>query len=127
MLALLLEGMNFRVLSAANGKEALTAAANNDIDLVLTDFSLPDMTGPSLVRHLRRLAHIPVVMLTAFDGNEYRLLAEEAGCDAFLIKPPDFDYLKETIDRLLQARRSTQLNSLRGSRNVNVDPVPTSL
>src|SRR6185295_16302814 len=107
MLALLLEGMDYCVLPVANGKEAVAAAANNDIDLVLTDFNLPDMTGPSVVRYIReldnRLAHVPVVMLTAFDGDEYRLLAAEAGCNAFLIKPPNFEILKAIIDRLLQA------------------------
>jgi CheY-like chemotaxis protein len=109
MLVLLLEGMGYRVLPAANGKEALNAARNNDIDLVLTDFNLPDMTGPTVVRYIRklndRLAHIPIVMLTAFDGDEYRVLAAEAGCNAFLTKPPDFDLLKRTIDRLLQVNR----------------------
>jgi len=107
MMALLLEGMNYCVLPVANGKEAVTAAANNDIDLVVTDFNLPDMTGPSVVRNVRklnnRLAHVPVVMLTAFDGDEHRLLAAEAGCNAFLIKPPNFEILKATIDRLLHA------------------------
>jgi len=109
MLALLLEGMDYSVLPAANGKEALNAVRNNDIDLVLTDFNLPDMTGPTVVRYIRklndRLAHIPIVMLTAFDGDEYRVLAAEAGCNAFLTKPPDFDLLKRTIDRLLQVNR----------------------
>jgi len=109
MLALLLEGMGYRVLPAATGREALSAARNNDIDLVLTDFNLPDMTGPTVVRYIRklndRLAHIPIVMLTAFDGDEYRVLAAEAGCNAFLTKPPDFDRLEATIDRLLQVNR----------------------
>ena len=109
MLALLLEGMDYYVVCATNGKEALNAAANNDVDLVLTDFNLPDMIGPSMVRYLRqlddRLAHVPVVVLTAFDGDEHRLLAAEAGCNAFLIKPPDFDILKSTIERLLEENR----------------------
>ena len=109
MLALLLEGMGYRVLPAATGKEALNAARNNDIDLVLTDFNLPDMTGPTLVRHVRelynRLSYIPIIMLTAFDGDEHRVLAAKAGCNAFLTKPPDFDLLKRTIDRLLQVNR----------------------
>jgi CheY-like chemotaxis protein len=106
MLTLLLEGMNYCVLPAANGEEALTAAAKNDIDL-------PDMTGPTVVRYIRaldnRLAHIPVIMLTAVDEYEHRLLAAAAGCDAFFIKPPNFEVLKATIDRLLQASRSTEL------------------
>lgn len=46
MLTLLLEDMDYSVLPAANGEEALSTVANNDIDLVLTDFNLPDMTGP---------------------------------------------------------------------------------
>jgi len=112
MLTLLLESMNYSVLPAANGKEALSTLANNDIDLILTDFNLPDMTGPTVVRYVRaldnRLAHIPVIMLTAVDGYEHRLLAAEAGCDAFLIKPPNFEVLKGTIDRLLQANRSIE-------------------
>ena len=144
MLTLLLKDMGYCVLAAANGKEALTAAANNDIDLVLTDFSLPDMTGPTVARYVRELdngfTHVPIVMLTAFDGYEHRSLAAEAGCDAFFSKPPDFDILQATIARLLEVnarqkdlvgvsveRRHDQLNSLRGSRNEKVDPFPTSL
>ena len=65
-----------RLSLATNGEEALSAVATNDIDLVLTDFNLPDMTGPAVVRALRqlsdRLANIPCIMLTAFDGYEHR-------------------------------------------------------
>jgi DNA-binding response OmpR family regulator len=108
MLTLLLEGMNYCVLPAASGQEALTAAANNDIDLVLTDFNLPDMTGPTVARNVRkldRLAYIPVVMLTAIDAYEYRSLAAQAGCDAFFVKPPNFEMLKATIDQLLKLKK----------------------
>jgi len=110
MLKLLLEGMDYRVLAAATGKEAVTIAANNDIDLVLTDFNLPDFTGATVVRRLRQLnghsKHVPIIMLTAFEGYEYRKLATEAGCDAFIVKPPHFDRLKEIIDRLLRNTRT---------------------
>ena len=117
MLTFLLESEDYRVLPAANGREALAAAAGNEIDLILTDFNLPDMTGPSIVRHIRelgnRFARIPAIMLTASDGYEHRSLAAEAGCDAFLTKPADFEVLKATIDRLLQVdgrtTRSTEL------------------
>jgi len=106
MLKFLLQGLNYDVLTAANGKEALSVATNNHIDLILTDFGLPDITGPTMIRYVRRLqnhsASVPIVMLTAFDGAQYRELAEEAGCDAYFIKPPDFDYLKRTLARLLQ-------------------------
>ena len=108
MLTLLLEDSDYSVLPAANGTEAITAAARNEVDLVLTDFNLPDMTGPSVVRYIRELGnrreHIPAVMLTASDGYEHRSLAAEAGCDAFLVKPVDFEVLNATINRLLRAR-----------------------
>jgi len=110
MMKLLLEGMDYAVLTAATGKEALSAARNNPVDLILTDFSLPDMTGPSVVRSIRQFSNssgrIPAIMLTAFDGYEYRGLAHEAGCDAFFIKPPNFEILKGTLDRLLQDGRT---------------------
>ena len=118
MLKLLLEGSDYAVLTAATGKDALAVAANNHVDLLLTDYSLPDITGPNVVRQVRqlnqRLASIPAVMLTAFDGYEYRQLAYEAGCDAFLIKPPNFEVLKGTLDRLLRENRSRKDTNIRG-------------
>ena len=103
MLSLLLEDLNHQVLTAANGKQALAIAAHNRIDLVLTDFGLPDMSGLSLVRRLRELnQNIPVIMLTAFDGDDYRDLAIQAGCDGFLKKPIDFEVLQRMIERSLR-------------------------
>jgi DNA-binding response OmpR family regulator len=76
------------------------------------------MIGPTVVRYVRELgrrsAHIPAAMLTASDDYEHRSLAAEAGCDAFLTKPTDFEALTATIDRLLQVdqrkiQRSTEL------------------
>jgi CheY-like chemotaxis protein len=61
MLKLLLESLSYRVLPAANGREALTIAASNRIDLVLTDFNLLTLPAPppfamcaNLVTHRRR-------------------------------------------------------------------------
>ena len=105
MMKLLLEDQDYDVLTAANGEEAISIAANHHIDLILTDFSLPDMTGPNMVRRIRRLRNhsedIPVVMLTAYDGRQFRELAEQAGCKAFFVKPADFDFLRQTLDQLL--------------------------
>ena len=109
MLKLLLEDLGYRVLTAANGADALVAVAKNRLDLVLTDFNLPDMTAPTVIRSLRQSgngsAHIPIVVLTAVDAYEYRELAAEAGCDAFLSKPTDFPILEQTLARLLAEGR----------------------
>lgn len=105
MLRLLLEGMDYCVLTATNGNNALDVARNNHIDLVLTDYGLPDFTGLDLVKRLRKLGgdfvSLPIIMLTAFDGEEYRKRARKAGCDAFFVKPADYDRLSETIRSFL--------------------------
>ena len=109
MLKLLLESLNYAVLTAANGKMALAIAAKNHIDLVVTDFNLPDITGAALIRRLRRmnedLKRVPIVMLTALDADEYRHLAAEAGCNEFIVKPVDFDTLEGVVDRLVRQNR----------------------
>lgn len=105
MLRLLLEGIDYRVLTADNANDALDLTTHSHIDLVLTDYGLPDMTGLELVERLRKLGgdfqSIPIVMLTAFDGDEFRNAAEQVGCDAFFVKPADCDRLSETIRCLL--------------------------
>src|SRR4029450_3518179 len=105
MMKLLLEDLGYRVLSAANGHRALALAASNHFDLILTDFGLPDMDGIRLVRSLRklniRLRHVPIIMLTALDGDEYYYAALRAGCTAFFTKPTDFETLQTMIEKLL--------------------------
>jgi len=109
MLKLLLEEVNYAVWTAASGEAALSIAARNPIDLILTDFNLPDITGATLIRRLRQmgqdLERVPIVMLTALDADEYRHLAAEAGCNEFIVKPIDFDTLERVLDRLLQESR----------------------
>ena len=121
MLKLLLEDLECRVLTAANGEHALTIAAKNHIDLVLTDFNLPDLTGATVARRMRKLngqlRRVPIVVLTASDAQDHRQLAHEAGCNALLVKPADFEMLTKTIDQLLQ---EANLNIQMSSRNIPI-------
>jgi CheY-like chemotaxis protein len=95
MLRLLLDSLDYQVITAKNGQEALAIAADQHIDLILTDLGLPDMTGVTVVRRLRQqndhLRHVPIIMLTALDSNEHYHSAIQAGCTAFFNKPLDFD------------------------------------
>ena len=106
MLRLLLEDLDYRVITAKNGKEGLASAVDEHVDLILTDLGLPDMSGVTVVRRLRQqndhLRHIPIIMLTALDSNEHYRSAIQAGCTAFLNKPVDFDKLQDMIERLLK-------------------------
>jgi DNA-binding response OmpR family regulator len=123
MMKLLLESLNYTVLTAANGETALAIAAKNHIDLIVTDFNLPDITGAALIRRLRQMSEdlktVPIVMLTALDADEYRHLAAQAGCNEFIVKPVDFDTLEGVVDRLVRQNRlderSPELISVRAS------------
>ncbi len=109
MMKLLLESLNYTVLTAANGETALAIAAKNHIDLIVTDFNLPDITGAALIRRLRQMSEdlksVPIVMLTALDADEYRHLAAQAGCNEFIVKPVDFDTLERVVDSLVRQNR----------------------
>jgi two-component system KDP operon response regulator KdpE len=106
MLRLVLETSGYKVIAAATGNEALSLAASNPVDLVLTDLGLPDMDGIAVVRRLRelneRFSRIPTIMLTAFERNECYEPAMDAGCTEVLTKPVDFDVLQSLIEKLLK-------------------------
>ena len=102
-----LEARGYRVIEAANGQEALDLAQREPLDLVLMDISMPELDGISVAYVLRgseELRDVPIVTLTAYDGADYREEAAEAGCDAYLTKPIDFDRLGELIERLARKR-----------------------
>jgi two-component system, cell cycle response regulator DivK len=109
MIRFLLESLSYRVLAAGNGQDALNLAAQEEPDLILTDFNLPDLLGTELTRRVRKLSEklnrIPIIMLTAHDRNEFYELAIAAGCTAFFTKPIDFVVLETTIAKLLEKSR----------------------
>lgn len=93
-----------RLLLAADGMSALERAAETVPDLILMDLSLPRMDGWETTRRLKadpRLAHIPVIALSAhaMRGDEER--ARACGCDDFMTKPIDEAVLFEKIARHL--------------------------
>jgi DNA-binding response OmpR family regulator len=74
MLRLLLKNVGYHVITARDGREALRVAADERLDLVLADLGLPDMSGFTVVRRLRKLTYslrnVRIIMLTAFEGDE---------------------------------------------------------
>ena len=82
----------YEVVTAADGMQALAAAAEHDPDIILLDVMMPGMDGFEVCRRLKAdpaTRHIPVVLVTALDGRRDRLSGLEAGADDFLTKPID--------------------------------------
>ena len=97
------------VLKASDGEEALMMAETNQLDLVMLDLQLPKLDGFAIVQHLRdnaKFDSLPIVMMTAYDPEEFRGTTIAAGCDDFLSKPLDFDLLDAVLDQLVPFRLS---------------------
>lgn len=107
----LLQPQGHNLAFASNGVEALAKAAHLIPDLILLDVMMPDMDGFETCEHLRSdklLAEVPIIMITALDDRESRLLGIKVGADDFITKPFDFVELQirvQTITRLNRYRR----------------------
>ena len=87
---------------------ALEYARGNRVDIILTDYKLPEFDGIELVRQLRALPHcvdVPIVVITVVDDRRVRYEALEAGATDFLIKPLDEHETRARCANLLELRR----------------------
>ena len=72
---------------AISGEQALTAAATHIPDLVLLDLGLPGLDGIDVIRGLRGWTAVPIIVLSARDGDVYKVAALDAGADDYVTKP----------------------------------------
>jgi two-component system KDP operon response regulator KdpE len=77
----------FRVLSAADGEEALDVAMAEQPDLIVLDLMLPKLDGFEVCKRIREFSLVPVVMLTARGEQVDKLRGFEVGADDYLTKP----------------------------------------
>jgi two-component system catabolic regulation response regulator CreB len=77
----------FEVTHTLTGADALAAAGREHFDFAILDIGLPDMTGLDVCRRLRETSSIPVLFLTARDGEVDRILGLELGGDDYVTKP----------------------------------------
>lgn len=101
-----LEGANFKVITAENGKEALKYFENkNDIHLLLTDLHMPIMNGMELIKHVRNLEkynYMPILFLTTETQIGLKKEAKEIGATGWIIKPFDANKLINTIKKVIR-------------------------
>jgi two-component system, OmpR family, response regulator len=77
----------FRVLQAADGEAGLRAVRDHRPRLVVLDVGLPDLDGLEVCKRIRATSQIPIIFLTARDGEVDRVLGLELGADDYLTKP----------------------------------------
>ena len=82
-----LEADGFRVVAAADGREALALFRAERPDLVLLDLMLPELSGIEVCRIIRAESGVPIVMLTAKDSELDKVVGLELGADDYVTKP----------------------------------------
>jgi two-component system KDP operon response regulator KdpE len=95
-----LRAHGYEIVLAASGEEALTEAAATVPDLVLLDLGLPGVDGVDVIRGLRGWTSIPIIVLSARDGDASKVAALDAGADDYVTKP-------FSINELLARLRAT--------------------
>jgi two-component system KDP operon response regulator KdpE len=82
-----LEARGFEVTVAHTGAEGLARAAQAAPDLVVLDLGLPDIDGVEVCLRLRQWTEVPVIVLSALDSEDRKVLALDSGADDYVTKP----------------------------------------
>ncbi len=108
-----LERRNYDVYTASTGEEGYKIAQNYTIDLVLTDFRMPEWNGFVVLRKIKELnPEIDIVVITAYGSLEDAVEIMKAGAYDYLTKPIDLDELENLISRVREKRLLVAENKL---------------
>jgi signal transduction histidine kinase/DNA-binding response OmpR family regulator len=101
--------IHYKVYEAANGKDGWQKALAHHPMLIVSDISMPHMDGIEFTKKIKsdkRTSHIPVILLTALNGEKEQMKGLETGANDYITKPFNFEVLNAKIKNLLE------LNSL---------------
>jgi len=92
------------IIEAENGEDALEKIEGNPVELVLTDWNMPEMNGEDLVKELRSRAeykNVPILMITTRGMKEDVLTAVQLGVNGYIVKPFTPEILKKKISKVV--------------------------
>lgn len=115
MIGVLYRTWGCRVVEASNGLEAVEVAAREHPDLMLMDGSLPYLDGLGATLRIRKnklLGDIKIIALNGWGTPSYTAAALAAGCDDCIVKPLDFQWLKNHLNDLRSSLRTHQKSLL---------------
>jgi len=109
MMARLLGMSGYRVLEAADGREAVEIAERECPDVVLMDLQMPVLDGftaTSLIRRTESICRVPVIAVSAQCTEDFVSAAARVGFDHFVAKPIDFDHLLGLVRECTEGARA---------------------
>ena len=92
----------YETIQAEDGEEALEQFFNHKVDLILLDIQMPKLNGLEVLSEIRKSSQVPVLMLTAFQDEEYKMSAFAALADGYLEKPFSLSLLKVRVDAIFK-------------------------
>lgn len=100
-----LQKKGFKVYSASSGDEGIDLLKNNLVDIILSDYKMPEKTGLEVLETVKRLnPEISFVMLTAYGTVENAVKAMRLGAYDYISKPVDLDELDLLIERIIETK-----------------------
>jgi len=100
-IAAFLSEFGYTIVEAKDGREALLKF-NKEIHLVILDIQIPFINGLELLKEIRKQSMLPVLILTAFSDEEYKIEAFTGLADGYMEKPFSLPLLKARIDSLIE-------------------------
>ena len=100
-----LRGDGFDVVQARSGEQGLAALGSLDIDCVVVDMVMPEMTGIDVCRKVREVEttkRVPILVLTGHESQEHMLEAFDAGADDFVSKQTGFAVIRARLQTLIR-------------------------
>jgi DNA-binding response OmpR family regulator len=125
--ALRLQQDGHRVITAADGAEALRQFRSERPDLILLDLMLPELSGIEITRIVRGESDVPILMLTARDSELDKVVGLELGADDYVTKPFSLRELQARVRALLRRRESPPTAGPGGSALVAIGDVSVDL
>lgn len=91
------------IITAVDGFDGLEKYKNNHIDVILTDINMPELNGLQMIEKIREIDEdIPILVLSAYNEDDYFVDSIKLGVDGYLFKPIDIDQLISTIARIIK-------------------------
>ena len=131
-----LQNEGYEVITGSNGLEAVTAARNQQPDLIILDVMMPEMDGLTACSKIREFSDVPIILLTAKADDMDKLIGFDHGTDDYLTKPFNILELKARIRALLRRAKAVagtnmlEIGSIRldlDGRNAYRSDIPVDL
>lgn len=108
-----LKDENYEIFDAERGKDAINTIITQNLDLVILDMQLPDMSGLEVLEEIRkRRGWLPVIILTSYGSRDMVMKAAAMRINYYLVKPVDMELFRSRVRSVLNVPDDEKLNKL---------------